>query len=95
MSFRNWWRRKGGRSKTITILATLMILQIGLCFSTPKGVSWYRALFHLKPSDDPLEMLGIMCSEAVLCLVTVVLLVLITIFWNPDVKSPKRNEEEK
>ena len=93
MSFQNWWRRKSGQSKTITILATLMILQIGLCFGTPTGVSWYRAHIHSNASDDPLEAMGMMAFEAILCIVTGLVLALVAIFWRPGLSSPSQKKE--
>ena len=45
MSLRKWWQDKSGRAKAITVLSTLLILQIGLCFGTDPIVSLSRAIF--------------------------------------------------
>jgi ABC-type transport system involved in multi-copper enzyme maturation permease subunit len=89
---KNWWRQKGRKSKAIAVISTLLILQIGLCFGTPSGVSWYQALFHVK-SSDPLYALGLMAWEAILSLATVLALIVTAIFWHPDLNSPQRKKE--
>jgi len=71
---RDWWRRKSGRAKTVTVLAALELLQIGLCFGTPTALSWHDALLHVR-SNVPFRALGPMIWEAILCVVTLVLLV--------------------
>ena len=83
MSFRSWWRQKSRKSKTIVVISILLTLQIGLCFGTPTGVSWYQALFHVK-SSDPLEALGMMALEAMLCVATFLALIVTAIFWHRD-----------
>ena len=92
MSFRDWWRQKNRKSKAIAVISTLLIVQIGLCFGTPSGVSWYQSLFHVK-SSDPLEALGMMAFEAMLCVATVLALIVTAIFWHPDLSYPQRKEE--
>lgn len=73
MGFENWWRHKSGRSKTATVLAAVLLLQIGLCFGTPAATSWFDTLFHIH-RDDPFYALGWMIFEALLCILTVILL---------------------
>jgi len=94
MSFQNWWHQKSRKSKAIVAISTLLILQIGLCFGTPSGVSWYQALFHVKSSDDPFYALGFMAWEAILSLATVLALIVTAIFWRRDLNSPQRKKEE-
>lgn len=73
MSFSDWWRKKSGRAKTLTVLSVVLLLQIGLCFGTPAATSWFDDLFRIHP-DDQFSFVGWMMIEALLCIVTVVLL---------------------
>jgi len=50
MKLGRWWSEKSGKAKVVTVLATLLILQIGLCFGTPAIVPWYQIIFG--PSSD-------------------------------------------
>jgi hypothetical protein len=52
MSLLEWWRTKSGKAKTIAVLCTLLILQIGLCFGTQPIVDSFQAIFHIKLSGD-------------------------------------------
>lgn len=74
MSLKTWWRRKSGLSKTVTILATALILQIGLCFASPGEPRWFDRLFGIQPRPDVYLRIGLVTSEAFLCLITFLLL---------------------
>jgi len=93
MTFKSWWGEKSRKSKAITVVSTLLILQIGLCFGTPSGVSWFQAILHIKPGDDPFENLGYMFVEGILCLVTGLVLFVIGVSWHPDPNASQRNED--
>jgi hypothetical protein len=58
-----WWRRTNGRAKAVTVLATVLMLQIGLCFGTPTATSWYHALLRIN-SRDPFQALGLMMWQS-------------------------------
>jgi|GEM_PF-5983580 len=83
MSFREWWRNRSGKAKTITVLCALLILQIGLCFGTPSILDAYQAIFHLnlRADEEFGPGLGFMFFEALLCVVTVLVLFVVSLFW--------------
>lgn len=83
MSFQSWWQQKNRRAKTVTVLATLLILQIGLCFGTPVGVSWLDDLAGTRLGRDPFAALGYMFIEAVLAIVVFLVFVGVLIFYRP------------
>jgi hypothetical protein len=67
--------RRSGGAKTVVVLAVLLILQIGLCFSTDSTVMpAYEAIFG--PTHDPESGLGLVIVEAILCAVTFVALLI-------------------
>jgi hypothetical protein len=83
MSLQEWWRNKSGKAKTITVLATLLILQIGLCFGTPSIVSFYQAIFHIKLRGDEEfgPNVGYMFIEALLALMTAIVLLVVVVSY--------------
>ena len=83
MSFKSWWQQKGKRSKAITIIATALILQIGLCFGTPATVSWSDQALgtHLNHEYDAL---GYMMVEALMAGVVFLVLIGFLIFYRPS-----------
>lgn len=82
MSLREWWRNKSGGAKTITVLCTLLILEIGLCFSTPSIVNSYEAIFHIKPMDDEFgDGFGFMIILAMLCVLTLIALLVAPLYF--------------
>ena len=73
MGIQNWWKRRSGGAKAVTVLATLLTLQIGLCFSTGLTVlPAYQAIFG--PSSDSELGLGLIIWQGILCGVTILLL---------------------
>lgn len=108
MSFQSWWQQKNRRAKAVAVLATLLILQIGLCFGTPVGVSWLGDLVGTRPGRDPFYALGYMFIEAILAIVVFLVFVGVLIFYRPatrgktpSIASPKnqgirgRDERDK
>ena len=83
MSFQSWWQQKNRRAKAVTVIATLLILQIGLCFGTPVGVSWLDDLVGTHLGRDPFAALGYMFIEAVLAIVVFLAFVGVLIFYRP------------
>ena len=78
VSFGQWWKRKSGGAKTVVGLAALLMVQIGLCFSTGWTVQpAYKAIFG--PSSDPELGLGLMIWQGLLCGVTILALVIATV----------------
>jgi len=62
----------------VVMLAALLMVQIGLCFSTGSTVQpAYKAIFG--PSSDPELGLGLMISQGILCAVTILALVIATV----------------
>lgn len=92
MNFKTWWRRKDGQSKAVTILATLLILEIGLCFSTPYTIVGVHRIFRIQ--DQPLQGLGLMLLQAVACFITLVLLFFAFIAWPSGVESNDSAERD-
>ena len=83
-----WWQQKSRRSKAITILATLLILQIGLCFGTPLGVSWSDNHLGTRLDPDSYGGLGYMFLEAILASVVFLVFAGVLIFYRPSVPEP-------
>jgi hypothetical protein len=78
LSFDAWWKRRSGGAKTVTVLAALLMLKIGLCFSTGWTVQpVYEAI--VRPRRDSEVELGLVFIEAILSGVTFVLLVVASI----------------
>ncbi len=77
---RTWWKKKSGTAKTVTALAVLLVLEIGLCFASTADPAWFDALFHIRPNPEGLR-LGMVTMEAYACLFTFVLLVIALLVW--------------
>jgi hypothetical protein len=73
------WKQKNVPAKVVTVLAVLLILQIGFCFGAPISATLFDALFHIKPSYGPLEWLGMMSIFAVTSLVSAAALIVAVI----------------
>lgn len=93
MNIKRWWGKKNAKSKTITVLATLLILEIGLCFSTPATMApACEALFG--PSHDSELALGLEVWQFFLWLISLVVLGAIAMLWQPK-PYPDKTDEEK
>ena len=88
MSFQSWWRHKSRRAKAITVLATLLTVQIGLCFGTPVGVSWFDELFSSHLGRDSYGGLGYMIFEAVIAVIVFLVFVGVLIFYRGPAQTP-------
>lgn len=88
MSFQSWWGQKSRRAKAITFFATLLTVQIGLCFGTPVGVSWFDQLFSAHLGRDSYGGLGYMIFEAVLAVIVFLVLVGVLIFYRGPAQTP-------
>jgi len=99
MSFQSWWQRKSRRAKAITLLATLLTLQVGLCFGTPAGVSWSDQTLGTHLGRGELAALGYMVAEALAAGVVFLVFLGFLIFYRPSVSSPAAagpiNDQEK
>jgi hypothetical protein len=84
MSLQSWWQQKSRRAKTITILATLLLLEIGLCFGTPVGVSWSDTAFGTHFGRDPFASLGYMFIQAIVAGITLLIFLGAVIFYRPS-----------
>jgi len=79
---RAWWVRKSGWAKTVTGLAVLLILQIGLCFASSAVAPQIYSIFHLSSGPEQGEAYwGLTISQAFLCLITFVLLGMAILLW--------------
>jgi hypothetical protein len=58
--FGAWWKRTSGTKKTVVIFATLLVLQMGLCFSTGYWLPVYQhAIGARQDIEDGIGYLGI------------------------------------
>lgn len=89
MSFQSWWQQKSRRSKAVTVLATLLTLQIGLCFGTPAAVSRFDATLGTHLGRDPFAALGYMFFEAILAAVVFLVFLGVVIFYRPSHANPR------
>jgi hypothetical protein len=92
-NLRIWWTCKSGKEKVITVLAVVLILQIGLCFSTPALMPWVAAVFHIRHGNNPLDDLGPMVVQMFLCIGTIVFLIIEAVFGTPGLSSDKNDGE--
>jgi len=73
MSLRSWWKTSSGTAKTVTVLATMLILQIGVCFGGTSAIaSWYEAIFG--PTHDSELGLGLTIWQGIFGIVTFIAL---------------------
>ena len=95
MSLNTWWKCRNGWAKAVTILSMLLILQIGLCFSTPTMVQpVYMAIVG---HDTENEMgLGLVVWQALLCIATfvVVLVFAVVAATRSSVPSQKHSGDD-
>ena len=89
MSVQSWWQKKNRRAKAITILATVLVLQVGLCFGTPKGASWLDDLVGTHLSRDPFDALGYMFFEALIAIVVFLVFLAVLIFYHRSDPKPR------
>jgi len=87
-----WWRHKSGKAKTVTVLAVVLIAQIGLCFSTEPVMHWLSPFFP-RIDNDPMESLGLMIWQAMFCLLTIGMIFVASVFWLPGLKDAKKQEK--
>jgi hypothetical protein len=88
-----WWKRRSGKAKAITVLAVMLSLQIGLCFSTPQLT--YRSGASIPAGfDTPMWTLNLMIWQAAFCAVSAVLLALIGILGLPKILSHRAGRKE-
>ena len=91
MSVKTWWSSKNGKSKTITVLSTLLIVEVGLCFSTPVTVApAYETLFG--PTHDSELALGLEIYQFFLWLMTLAGLGIATA-WHPATPPDEIDKE--
>jgi hypothetical protein len=91
MSFRERWSKSNLLAKSLTVSATLLILQIGLCFSTPYAASLFS------DSRDPFDALGWMMLEAILCVCTFIFLFVAWLRWlnrPKGLRSKKKDSDD-
>lgn len=91
MGFRSRWTTKSGRAKAITILAVLLILQVGLCFGTPRLADWSNA--ELRFPSDPMDVVTWMLGQLMLGGVTAALLISALIGWFPPARKSTHKKD--
>jgi hypothetical protein len=76
----------------VAVLAGLLVLQIGLCFSTGSTVMpAYVAIFG-RSRDSELG-LGLMIYQGILCLGTLLMLIVVGIIWLNERHTNKTDED--
>jgi heme A synthase len=94
LSIKTWWRKKSRPPKVVTVLATLLVLQIGLCWSTPLTVlPAYLAVFG-HSSDSELG-LGLEIWQGMLSIALFFLLALAILVSLGDRSKADEPDEEK
>jgi hypothetical protein len=93
MKLSDWWKRKNGQAKTITLLAVLLTLQIGLCFSTETITNALHASIP-QGYDHPTWNITLWIWQFFLCLVTLALIVVIAIWWHPGISSSRKKSRQ-
>ncbi len=68
------WKQSSGLAKAIVVLATILLVQIGLCALTPTMLPWVDELLHAPNSHDPFEWMSPMFLQAIFCAVTAVVI---------------------
>jgi hypothetical protein len=93
MKLPEWWIRKSGQAKTITLLAALLTLQIGLCVSTETITN---SLHMPIPQgyDHPMWNLNLMVWQFFLCLVTLALIVALAVWWHQGLSSSRKKSRQ-
>jgi len=91
MNVKRWWHEKSGRSKVLTALATILILDIGLCFATPEIVPPLWSLLGVRNEGN--DDLGLMVLQAIFCAALFVAIALVGILWTSDARSGSRKRK--
>jgi hypothetical protein len=74
------WKQTSGPAKLVTVLAALLILQIGVCFASPSEPPWFDKFFHVQRDPESLHI-GLAVMQMYLCLITAVLLLIALLVW--------------
>jgi hypothetical protein len=76
-----WWKHKSWPTKAMTVLATILILQIGLCVGATDWMTpWYVSVFH--PASGELGPgIDLAVLQAFLCLFTLALMLVVGLIW--------------
>jgi phosphotransferase system glucose/maltose/N-acetylglucosamine-specific IIC component len=93
MTLARWWKQKSGQAKTITLLAVLFTLQIGLCFSTGAITN----SLHTPPPhgyDHPMWDLTLMLWQFFICLITLALIVVLAVWWHQGISSSRKKSRQ-
>lgn len=90
LGLKTWWRNKSGQSKTITVLATLLLLDIGLCFSTPAAFNAVNSRYRGLGVNS---FIGLMVGQTLFCVALGVSIALVAIFWHPGLSRPHRRKD--
>jgi hypothetical protein len=87
--FKSWWKRSSGTKKTVTLFATILILQMGLCFSTDYWMPVYEHVTgHIHESEAGL---GLVIMQAFLCGLTLFIFIVSLIVVAVRRKSPQKD----
>jgi hypothetical protein len=93
MKMPGWWKRKSGQAKTITLLAVLLTLQIGLCFSTGTITNSLHTPIP-QGYDHPMWDFTLMLWQCLFCVVTLALIVVLAVWWHPGISSSRKQSRQ-
>ena len=93
-SLRSWWTKNSGGAKIVTVLAALLVLQIGLCWTTPFTVVPAYLAVHGPSSDSELG-LGLMIWQGILCIVTFLALFVAAVAWAAEGRNSRDSNENE
>jgi len=88
------WKQSSVPAKSVAVLAVLLILQIGICFSAPQEQPWFKILFHMNPNPVWEDGIGAWIEQAMFWALTFVLLIIAFFVWL-TVRIPNEELREK
>lgn len=75
-----------GRPRIVSVLVGVLVVQLALFLATPKALPLWDQVFQVR-GRQPMDYLGYMLIEAILCMVTIVLLFLAGVGLLPGTRS--------
>jgi hypothetical protein len=80
MNSREKWKHASAPAKWISVLAVLLIMQIGGCVATPALTGWIDTQFHIAGGEG-WGNFGLVLWELLFCALTSLLMLICLIWW--------------